>query len=386
LLLRCARSVVEADAASGVEALVRRDFSWDRFLHRVTHHRVTPLAFHGLKRLRNPAIPDSVLRELGNACNAIAARNLFLTRELIGLVDWLEGEHIAVLPYKGPTIAYLAYGNIALRQFGDLDVLVSARDYGRARDLFLARGHRLTDDWGWECSLTDENRSVTTDLHVGLAPAQFPTGLGFDRLWERRQVVPMAGGKLSTLSAKDLLIILCVQLIKDAWGISALRLAKACDIAELLRSNVRIDWNYIFRETRRTGCRRMLQIALTVAGELLGAPMQLPGLAAPDGSRTSRLVDHVVSRIFEDGQIPFPGLMSRQRFHFDVRERWRDKLYPWYWDFKRRLPPNELDFTVIDLPKRLRFLYWLIHPVRVARDFARRELDALRSRRSARPH
>jgi hypothetical protein len=125
----------------------------------------------------------------------------------------------------------------------------------------------------------------------------------------------------------------------------------------------------------------MLQIGLTVAGELLDAPIQPPGLAAPSGSRTRRLVDHVVARIFEDGQNPFPGLMSSWRFHFDIREHWRDKLYY----FTCRLPPNERDFAVVALPDRLRFLYWLIHPVRVVRDFARRELDALRSRRSTRP-
>jgi hypothetical protein len=76
--------------------------------------------------------------------------------------------------------------------------------------------------------------------------------------------------------------------------------------------------------------------------------------------------------------------MPNWRFRFDVREHWRDKFYPWYWDFKRRLPPNELDFSVIALPERLRFLYWLIRPVRVVWDFAWRELGALRSRRSAR--
>ena len=44
-------------------------------------------------------------------------------------------------PYKGPALAVQLYGNVALRQFSDLDILVHPRDVLLARDLLLAEGY-----------------------------------------------------------------------------------------------------------------------------------------------------------------------------------------------------------------------------------------------------
>jgi hypothetical protein len=72
--------------------------------------------------------------------------------------------------------------------------------------------------------------------------------------------------------------------------------------------------------------------------------------------------------------------MSRERFYFLSRERWRDRLFPNYLDFTKRLPPNERDFAVVALPERLSFLYYLIRPFRVTRDFIAQAFTALTSR------
>ena len=157
------------------------------------------------------------MAELAHQSAAIAARSLQLTAELIKLSDWLDSQQIRAIPYKGPALAVVAYGSVGLRQFGDLDILVQPSDYLKTRNLFLARGYQLTSDWGWECGLSDDTRALGVDLHKGLGPAQFPVELNFERLWERRQPVSIAGGRISTFCAEDMLIVLCIQLVKDGW-------------------------------------------------------------------------------------------------------------------------------------------------------------------------
>ena len=379
LLLCFARTAIDEETASRIHSLIGQNIDWRYLLERATHHRVIPLLYRGLLRSRTGLVPDRVMAELAHQSAVIAARNLLLTAELIKLSEWLDSQQIRAIPYKGPTSAVVAYGNVGLRQFGDLDILVQPRDYLKTRDLFLLHGFRVTSDWGWECSLMDDSRHVPVDVHKGLGPAQFPVELDFEGLWDRRQPVSIAGGRISTFCVEDMLLVLCIQLVKDGWGESTLRLSKVCDIAELVRARPEIDWARVLDETGRIGCRRMLWLSLAVAHELLGAPIQsVP--SPPRDLRLGALAGHILHRIFEDDERPSHGQLSRAAFHFQVRERWRDKLYPWYHAFKLRLIPNELDHAVLKLPPSLSFLYYLIRPLRVTRDHSRTALGLLKAK------
>ena len=182
------------------------------------------------------SVPPGITAVLAQQHDHIARRNFFLTGRLVGLLRTLDTADVRAIAYKGPAIGAVAYGSISLRQFWDLDVLVQPRDYRRARDLLLTRGgYRLREDFGWECSLIDGTGIVYVDLHRHIAPDVWPGSLWFDRLWKRRQHVASAGG-IPTLSAEDMLVVLTIQLRKDAWEGRNCRLSKICDIAELLRA------------------------------------------------------------------------------------------------------------------------------------------------------
>jgi hypothetical protein len=62
----------------------------------------------------------------------IARKNLRFTAELIRILNCLESHGIAAIPFKGPTLAESVYGNLALREFSDLDILVRQSDFPRA--------------------------------------------------------------------------------------------------------------------------------------------------------------------------------------------------------------------------------------------------------------
>jgi Uncharacterised nucleotidyltransferase len=83
-----------------------------------------------------------------------ALRNVFLAGTLLKLLRLLEAHGIAALPYKGPVLAALAYGNVAFRQFGDLDLLVRPQDADRAKALLWAQGYCwLAGRGGGHCHL-----------------------------------------------------------------------------------------------------------------------------------------------------------------------------------------------------------------------------------------
>ena len=195
LLLCCARTTLDESTQKRATSLLSQELDWAYFLRLATRQRVVPLIQRSLSAAQFGAIPPAITAALAQQQDHIARRNFFLTGRLVGLLRTLDTGDIRAIAYKGPAIAAVAYGNISLRQFWDLDVLVDPRDYRRARDLLVSGGgYRLRENFGWECSLIDATGVVYVDLHRHIAPDVWPGSLWFDRLWKRRQHVASAGG------------------------------------------------------------------------------------------------------------------------------------------------------------------------------------------------
>ena len=69
-------------------------------------------------------MPADAREELEGRAQANRLRDLELTGELARLLDRFRRDGIAAVPYKGPVLAAQAYGDVALREFVDLDILV----------------------------------------------------------------------------------------------------------------------------------------------------------------------------------------------------------------------------------------------------------------------
>lgn len=370
LLLFCVRTVIDGGIADRVQTLLRQDLDWHYLVQTALHHRVIPLLYRSLIQLCPGSTPKGTLRELQHRYRANTRRNLYVAAELIKLIDWLETHGITAIPYKGPVIAIVAYGNLSLRQFGDLDILVHQRDYLRTRNLLLAHTYRLAADWGWECSLIHDTHRICIDLHRGITSEKFPVRLPFERFHKRLEQVSIAGGKINTFCAEDMLIILCIQLAKDGWGERPfITLSKVCDIADLLRARPNLNWEQVIKEARRLGCQRILFLGLSVAHELLGAPVPELFASSHAHPRLNVLSTHIYHRLCHKADCSQPGHLSSAHFHFQVRERWRDKIYPQYYSFKQRMIPNGKDRAWLAVPESLSFLYYIIRPIRLAKDY-----------------
>jgi hypothetical protein len=157
--------------------------------------------------------------------------------------------------------------------------------------------------------------------------------------------------------------MLCIQVTKDRSP----QLVKFCDIAELIRSHERLNCEAALRQAKRLGCRRMVLFGLSLTSNLL------PGAFPHDVMRelqfhpyVNQLVEHASGNIFQTSDTAISGRMTSQRVHWLVRERLRDKLYPYYLRYVRGvIVPCELDRQLLPLPGRLSFLYWFFRPMRL---------------------
>ena len=410
LLLCCSRTSLDTDGRKRLAALLEKELDWDYTIKTARQHKVMPLLYWNLNQTCPEAVPPATLSRLRAMFETNASANLALTSELFNLLKLFEERGIPVIPYKGPVLAASVYGNLTLRQFGDLDILVRPQDVIGAEDALIAQGYRSTADLGWEHEFRSPDGRVAVDLHQILTSWDFWVAFDMKGLWQRLQPIPMFGQNILSFSPEDLLLILCVYIARDCWD-GQIRLLEIADLAELLRTHPEIDWERTVKEAEKTGTRRILLLGLFLVRELLGAKLPeiilqritaeqfIIPLATQVGewlfpetenfskSREKKLLNFQGKERQRDKIPDFPyGLYlkadqvgkwlypetenqskSREKklFYFQVRERYWDIIPYFSYRLYMKIAPNKSDRRFITLPNYLDFFYYLVRPIRL---------------------
>ena len=337
-----------------------------------------PLLYRTLNSTCSDAVPKEILQELREHFYANAGRNLFLTKELIKILELFDAHGIPSIPYKGPVLAASVYGNLAFREFGDLDILVNEWNYLAAQQLLMDRGYSLAKQFEHESTLVDPAGRIAVDLHKGMTTREFSCPLNFAYLAGRLQRITIGDSEIPTLSPADTLLMLAIQITKDA-GSYYFQLAKICDVAELLRAHPQIDLAHVLLQARRLGGELMLLYSLRLANNLLDAVLpsevvrQMSFHPAIDG-----LVEYAQRQLFDDGDRTIPDQPTVDRFRWLIRERLRDKLYPYYLRYVTDvIMPCELERRLLPLPRELSVLYYFIRPGRLLGKRGLRQIERI---------
>jgi hypothetical protein len=372
LLLRCARAHLDTEGITRLKALLGEDLDWGYVLRAADRHRMMPLLYWHLNATCPEAIPAAVLENLRVPFQRNAARNLFLTGELCRVLGLLHDRGIPAIPFKGPLLAAAVYGNLALRVFEDLDILVPKRDALRAKRLLVSQGYRpsvpLTGrrelaylDSNHEYDLVHESGALV-ELQWALAPPHFSFTLDHEGLWERARPATLADTPVLTLAPEDLLLILCLHHSREGWA----RLEWIGGVAELIRRQPALDWGRLVSRAERRGLARMLFLGLSLACDVLGAPVPEAVLRKVRADRSvGALARRVRGRLVADDRAR-PGAFQYSpadiAFHLGMRERRRDRLR---YAVRLVLSPTVGDRLALPLPAPLSFLYYPLRPFRL---------------------
>ena len=375
VLLSCARVRLEPDRAEQVRALLRQGLDWAWLLRAAQWHTTAPLLYWHLSRVAPVAIPAPDRDGLRQWFQDNAGRNLLLTGQLLRILRLFAAHGVRAVPFKGPTLAASAYGNLALRQFLDLDLLLLPADLPRARDLLAAEGYRSglplepAQEVAYLASLgqmpfVKEGRTCMVELHAQIAPRDFYFPLGLERVWRRLRPVSLAGQDVLALAGEDLLLVLCAHGAKHLWGC----LGWVCDVAELLRAQPAMNWAWVVDEARSLRCERILLLGLLLAHDLLEAPVP------EDLLRRARSLPVLRALAAQVWGLMFPETGGRLwglengLFQLRVRERPWDGLR---YTLSLALTPTVADWTSLRVPASFSFLYYLSRPVRLAMKYGR---------------
>jgi hypothetical protein len=379
LVLLCARTQVDEQTSARIQAIAAspEEVDWDYLYALARRHSVVPLVYFQLNANAVPVPPDKLARFKDNY-QSNAARNLLLTAELGNVLQSLEAAGIEAVPYKGPALAVYAYGNLMLRRFVDLDILVRKADVSRAKEILMSEGFVCGAPWTsaqqalllrtqHNLAMSREAGRLVVELHWEVVSGLFASSLQAEEFWGRLSTMTLNNATVKSLATEDLLLSLCVHGSKHLWE----RLAWICDVAQIMKSQEVIDWDTLFQRAEATGSARMLLLGLSLANNLLDAPLPAQAQSRVESdSVVPGLVSEVSRRLFASGEPMAITIGQSFRFNWAVRSDLSSRLRY----CRLLLQPTDADIETLPLPRPLSFVYYLMRPFGLLkRDRSRRE-------------
>jgi len=268
-------------------------FDWNEFLRLAEHHGVLALAARNLTTHARD-LPPQIRQSLESAYATNLRRSLWFAAELMRITRHFEQKQLRALPYKGPVLAQAAYGDLALRSYSDLDLMISAADFSRAKEALAEIGYQPSEEvtpaierlWlrkGYERSFDGSAGKNLVELQWNLLPYFYAVddwsgGFQFDDLLKRAGKITFAdtskpspdrqADSIPCLSPEDSLLVLCLHAAKHLWT----RLIWVADIGETLRAPG-IDFAEVVGRARALGITRILGVSCWLAENLLAAPI-----------------------------------------------------------------------------------------------------------------
>ena len=334
-----ARSAMSGPARARIDRLTATPIKWGRIGELAAAHRLRPLLNRHLKHDQLRAtIPVPVWRAIETHAFAIATKNSTQAAELIRIIKLLRNENIPALPFKGPILATQLYGDLALREFSNLDLLVRADDLLRAKLLLVHNGFVASENTAAE----------NLDTQLG---AQFSNATGYlqihlhthllndssDSIWKRAAWTDLAASPMRAVAREDLFPLLIDQGARHHWE----RISSLVDIAEFLRANQDMNYAAFLDAAKSAGNWRVYALGFYLAYGLLDAPVPRDILEEVSAPEIFELASNVGSWLFNPEKRLQPGAMDETRFHLKSKERVTDRLAVGTQFFKRKLFKKE---------------------------------------------
>jgi hypothetical protein len=359
------------------------DENWNEFLRLAEHHGILALVARNLTAHARD-LPPEIARRLQSAYAANLRRNLWFAAELMRILQHFERKQLRVLPYKGPVLAQTAYGDLGLRSFSDLDLLISPNDFAQARQALSEIGYQPSQQlapaverlWlrtGYERAFDGAAGKNIVELQWNLLPYFYAVdsrsaNFRVEDLLARasRTVLGANDGPVELLetaapclSPEDSLLVLCLHAAKHLWTC----LIWVADIAESLRMPG-IDFALVISRAQALGITRILGVSVWLAEHVLAAATPL---AARD------LLTH-------DAEVPFLGedcaarLRSAATYDFESAEYFRQILKlrerpsdRWRYVWRLVSTPGPGDVAAVVLPETMFPLYRAVRIGRLLR-------------------
>ncbi|MDP2895259.1 MAG: nucleotidyltransferase family protein [bacterium] len=361
-----ARRNLSPELAHRARLLVRKGLDWDGVWDSSVRHRIFPLVFRHLERFEPGLVPPRIMRLFYILSVANSKKSDMLAKELARIVKTFGKAGIPVVPFKGPLLGNLVWGDHRLWSGVDLDLLVRYPDMRRAYDLlheegyrpiygsddvrrpkrfFLGRGKPMTATLAKE----DANITMYVDLHESL----FPWSVGRrgldEQVWEDVRPGDIFGASGFVLPRLWNVILLSLHAAKHLFVL----LRWAAELHQLW-DDAKTDQSMILEKSEQLGLTKTVLLSVAVCERLLGDGSEVTSSPHVDNALVTRLSRNV----FRQSLSPISTALLQLRLPGSIIgkvNRLATSLFL----------PTIIEKDLLPLPQPFHFLYYGIRPIRL---------------------
>jgi len=372
ILLLCSRVSLKASEQERLQSLVRTDVDWQELFNLAEFHRTLALVYRQLSKHCPDFLPPQLMDSVKGRLRSQGMRNLMMGAGLLKVLAALGERDIQAVPFKGPVFTESVFGDLALRSYCDLDILISDTDLPRAVEVIRGEGYTpsfpLTNNQLKALAKTDNEyplhhqvNGMTIDLQWELTGGYSSHPLYLSTLLPNLSSFNFLGKPVPEFGQEDLLVYLCIHGNQHVWE----QLDQVCCIAETIRTSQDLDWNLVWARAKELRVGRMIRIGLLLASTLLAAELQADVTSVIKMDRQAViLAEERAQKMAEPFSDKGTGQVSR-RF---ILYHWKSLDSPWQvirYGCHIFFVPTRYDWQKLPLPVWMSPLLYIYRPLRL---------------------
>jgi hypothetical protein len=322
-VLSCARTQMGEDDRHLLSQLCAEGLDWEWIVRVALQNRVGPLLYLTLRETGlHTLVPAKEMKQLENSYYLGLSRSTLFEQAVREVLLRFEEAGIGVILLRGLVLGETIYKDPALRPFSDMDLLIRKQDLARGREALLDLGYRSAhsiDEKYFErnhlhLQYLRREGGVVAELHWALDHKYTVFNIDYTEIFDEALSGQLAGVEALLLPPENLLLSLCIHLIKHCYYtkyilprpdfvelILSSGLILYCDIAEVIRHyGPDLDWDLVVREARHWQVEPAVQPALASVAQLFDAPVPQAVLESLPPPKTGWLEGKILALAVED--------------------------------------------------------------------------------------
>jgi hypothetical protein len=289
----------------------------------------------------------------------------------------LEQNGIKAIAFKGPTLAQLAYGDIALRQYSDLDILIDEKEIYNSLKLLLSYNYKcdhpisLLENKKFRQLDNDFSLYTPNNIHIELHWRLFRKKIGklenFQKYHSNILNIQLSNSKIPTLSLEYLLVYLCMHGSKHAWE----RIEWINDIHYLIINNYQaISWDKVIKISSTMQSKKFVLSSLNLVYTFYNTklPHKIINLINTNTfDQLSKDACFFIQNTREENYNYYRKIMLFQTKLLDTKTKKIAYILNSYFSITAN------DYLTFPLPSHLNFLYYILKPLRIILKVVKRQ-------------
>ncbi len=265
----------------------------------------------------------------------IVKQNMLMTSELIKVLKLLEENDIEAIPFKGPILSELAYGDVISRQYVDLDILIKEKDLEKVYDLLVCNNfnsmvkkefinNKLFLEKNSDITFVNENNGINIEIHWKLFRTKFSSKLNNENFFDGKHKIKINNDDINVFNAEILLVYLCMHGSKHKWE----RIEWISDIDKLLSKEQNINWKVVLEIAKSSSCLKMLYLGLYISYLLFDTSISNINGKELEKQTYKNMINHIFKEITNINNLraETDKNLDSIKFHYHLNETFFEKI------------------------------------------------------------